>query len=283
MPHPGAGFPIPAFQWPHVGRQWPAWNIESDQAEGLQAWWPTLASKDAPILRDMLADRDGSIPTGWGWGYDSVAGPYISVPGTGAAPGIRPSDGASLGGWAATTIAVWCRLNTGSAPDYPGILAKNGCYAMAYQHSTANLYFSITGTGGGTGWINHVSSHNVDHLYVLTYDSADAKLYEDGIYIKTDSDASGPVVDNANGLYIGEREFGAAFMLGRFYEARFYNRAFNASQNWQLQDPATRWELYQIPRHVWRLGVVAPPPAGQPIHLRALNIPHMRQWQPGRR
>lgn len=261
MPYPGVGFPQASREWPHVGRQWPTYNIESDQAEGLLAWWPGLASKGQTVLYDAFRRiYNGSIPSTYSWGYDGLAGPYLSVPGSGAAPLIRPSNGAALDGWAAMTIAVWCRHDTGTAPAFPGILAKSGCYTLAYQHSTATLYFQVWGTGGASGWITHTSSHGVDHLYVLTYDSADAKLYKDGIYIKTDSDASGPIVDNANALAITEREHGGDPMLGRLYEVRIYDRVFNASQNWQLQDPVTRWELHQLPRRLWRLGVVAPPP-----------------------
>lgn len=34
---------------------------------------------------------------------------------------------------------------------------------------------------------------------------------------------------------------------------------------------------------LWGIGEAAPPPAGQPMQLRGVYVPGMRQWQPGRR
>ena len=85
--------PFSPFTWPHVGRQWPEYNIWSPQAEGLVAWWPMLGDQNSWPVRDLASKRFPMTPfnsptwvadgeRGWSVLFNDAASEYLEVSST---------------------------------------------------------------------------------------------------------------------------------------------------------------------------------------------------------
>lgn len=272
MPRPGLGFPTPPFEWPYVGSQWPPYNIESDQAEGLVAWWPTLASRGATMLQDLAGHGYHGAFKGPGepaWVFDAERGFVLDFDGVDDQVSVLSNLG--LG---AIDITIFFRVyvpttseqgafinigDVGIAGDGFGI----GVGDAASFENTGNvgnnlalLYNGLrwipTGTNIGTGW----------HDIAVTLDANGyPEAFLDGISVYSDSTGA-PATPLDDYFYIG------GYVTGIYDrhpdclidDIRAYNRRPPNAEIWQLHDPSTRWELHQLPRHLWRLGAIAPPP-----------------------
>lgn len=267
MPHPGVGFPIPPFEWPHVGRQWPPYNIESDQAEGLLAWWPALASHRAPRLRELLRyGQETTAGAGFGWVTDPDLGPCMQFANDdGRVTAIRDygltgADTFSTSIWfRPTTIIAATTHDIFDSDDFEGWHECGSFFIYAwgsrqikaeYRDDTAT-YRSLTGPGTV-----------VDTLYnaIFVNDPPGTRLYVNGVL--ADSRAADKVSSTSA---IGEMTFGALQdgatpFIGNIGGIRLLDIAVGDALAFSMHHPATRWELHQLPRRLWRLGVVAPPP-----------------------
>jgi hypothetical protein len=84
------------------------------------------------------------------------------------------------------------------------------------------------------------------HHYAISWDTDDAvSFYRDGVSIGTTTKAQGGQDTDRAALFTLNGVTGNFNASGEMPEIRFYNRILLAAENWQLFDPATRWELYK--------------------------------------
>ena len=257
MSHPSVGFPIPPFQWPHVGRQWPAYNVESDQADGLMAWWPTLASAGSNILRDLIAGEYNAdsvngaviIPT-------AQLGPAMVLDGTdqyfdcGATPFTQNSS-RTVTAWVrnrgGTGVRVICGTVDATPDRCPALYLNNRVFSWEYGTDTGNAT-AITFTD--YEW----------YRVALSYTTAGAvTVHCNGQEV--DTGAGGALGVNAISFLWGAYSNNGTpslYWLGDIGDCRVYDGVRTGAR--QLSDMEMPWELYQIPRRLWRLGAIAPPP-----------------------
>lgn len=189
---------------------------------------------------------------------------------TGENPNIEILDVPILDGMSQVSIEVYFKLRNLGDTDYPRIVAKEGSYQIAVQRTTGTLYCGIWGTGGNTGWITTASGYDWQHA-VLNYDGDVADLYLNGVYIKSDSDASGDVVATANNLYFGALNTTVYGLHGQIALVRIYDRVQTAPEIHQRHQICTARasgikHLWMIP---WLTAADAAPPAGNPWYAYA--------------
>ena len=281
MPHPGARFPQPFQEWPHVGQQWPAYNVESDQADGLLAWWPTVAGYlGANILRDLAGQ--GYDGTGAVWITDAQHGTVLDFDGAGGGL-VNCGSPAGLDDLHAGAFSFTAWIYPTATGD--GFINKStgatvGPEFVVRSNNRLEGYIYTDDVTGDSYSTTNDLPLNTWHSVVMTYDhNGDRliRLYIDGVEVTYGSQVAAtgsPDSDAAQNFYIGRGRYG--FFTGRVGDPRIYSRVLTPTQCWELFDPATRWELPQIPRRLWRLGVIAPPPATiVPIamyHYRSMRV-----------
>ncbi len=161
---PGAQFPQPFQEWPHIGRQWPPHNVESDQAEGLVAWWPTLASRGERALRDLSGHNPLPL-TGAGWTSLPAIGAVADYDGTDDYAGIDAPISTLQDDWA---MAVWAQWDVISSDNYDGhMLVYNGDdnagYGFGYRNVAGTYEFAAL--FGGVIWVEFGMTPVIDTLY----------------------------------------------------------------------------------------------------------------------
>jgi len=257
---------LPHQQWPAVGSQWPAYNVESDQAQGLVAWWPTLASANQRSIRDLLAGgHHASLSSGVAWAWDQTLGWVMEFTGGGTADNITITDHADLqiaGGdfsfafWFAYTQAsdIFSRfINYRYAGD-------NGYGFQLYAGNPGRIAFHVR-RGGVESHARTTTMLTPNTLTLVTGVMRGAVPY---IYINgvdATFDAGGSTINTPN-LQLGAPSL-TNELVGLIGGVRLHDCALTDAEAWNLHDPATRWELHEIPRHTWAMRWVepaAPPP-----------------------
>lgn len=261
---PGVEFPLPPFQWPHVGRQWPAWNIESDQADGLVMWMPW---------------GGGTVPGGHSY-IDQIGGLMFTKAGTPAwiADGERGwsmlfDDGSSENLQASFSIAPPLAMACWAMPDdalyeYRTLMTAFGGPSDYYNlltrgySGTNRVLVTSKGDATGTASISTGWAADVWYHFCAVFAATNSRtIYQDAPAYKA-TDTTAVTVDPApTEFYIGNLGTSGGYFSGRLSDVRLYNRGLTDAQVAAFVHPDTKFELFQIPRRLWRLGVVAPPPA----------------------
>lgn len=273
MPHPGVGFPIPPFSWPHVGRQWPEYNIESDQAEGLMAWWPTLASAGAGVLRELSGRFEPLVGVNSpSWDIDVKMGPV---------PYFNDSSYFITAGNVPTpdyvTISLWIKIITKDSWEQYWTIGSNRLRNTTVAVPPFSIRAHIYSTAGNVQ-VTAVASQNVDtwQLYTVTFDGAFVRIYCDGL-LANSGVLGGTWLPGAVPFWLGAGP-DVPMSDGWLADPRVYGRALPPALIWQMAHPPTIWELHRPPPRRW---VLAPEVAvGQPMMLRGTTVPGLRQWHP---
>lgn len=267
MSYPDIGFPIPPFEWPHIGRQWPLYNVQSDQADGLVAWLPTLASRGAQSLRDLSGHGLRGVLSGdVSWVVHPELGAVVKYGGTnghincGSSPlldNLATGKSMSFAAWASWDVLASKTLISKEAASASGWFCVVAGGSLSIRFNAADTDANSSTNAPTAGVLYHVAA---------TYDdNGDRKvrIFLNGLEVAyTDQTAAiGALLDDsALDLTIGSLSPNFWYMNGRIGDVRIYNRGLTDTEVWQLYDPPTRWELYQLPRRLWRLGAIAPPP-----------------------
>lgn len=260
--------------------QWDAVEInrDSQQAQGLVAWWLTR-SWDAVNCRgqDMTGVYPGTVAgavtaradatRGWYYNSDGAAGSYILF-GTG-----NPANPAAI------TLSAWIL-------PQPSMAAANGYILGKGADNVANSYgLFLATTSGAVSSMNAAMLANTDviataasvgagkvgggvwHLLVGTIKGSAINMYVDGLRYTGSATTRGgeTLVTSATQLRIGGQNrasYNYPFK-GAIQDVRIYNRVLTAGEIQALYDPATRWELYQggPQRRVWA-NEITPPVSG---------------------
>jgi len=257
-------------------------NRDSEQAEGLVGWWPTLGSRGQNVLRDYSGRARNGIfggtpihitnaELGVGIQFEDVGGDYINV---GAIS--EPSN--------AITLVSWVRTGSGSQDDfgvYVGKQVAGGPPYLSYglRESTSvggaqsGFFVTISNVFRDAG--QYVLSANTVYCLVGTWRSGDnLRYYVNGVQqLVTAAAYSGTITyNNIYPTLIGRSNLDNASVNATIFDTRIYNRALTVEQARQLYDPQTRWELYRplIPRR--RYYVAAAAPAATVGHLALLGV-----------
>lgn len=223
-------------------------NRRSQQANGLIAWWPTLGSRGAGLLRDF-AGRFNLAPTaGPTWladdfglvtAMDGASSQYWSITNT----GLDPYLGAS-----SFTITCWVnRLTTADNKKIWGKVSA-GFVGPALRVDTTATLFQYRDSSATARTVSTVALTSGAWALVACIFDADAALV--GIQINnrarvTASVAGFTFVSTTQKFTLGQIGSNADYFTGRLADVRIYNRVLTEAEVWRMWDPATRWELYQ--------------------------------------
>lgn len=258
-------FPIAPFAWPVVGHQWPAYNIESNQAKGLVAWWPTIASAGSNVLRDLDRRRYDITLSGPTW-TGSEFGQVLSFDGNNdyGSTSSTINFGSSI-----ITVSFWLNWDA---------YANNDDLAMELttNYNLNDGTFIINPNSSGTGF--EVTIHDNDHRqerftrpsagiwhhYGFVFDNStvtgNITVYVDGKEVTTNigiNNKTGSGNFKTDTLYFMSRAGAALFGAGKLGDTRIYSVAKTASEVAAMFELPTRWELHQIPRRIWMLAPTA--------------------------
>lgn len=233
-------------------------NKGSPQAKGLVAWWPTLASRGANVLRD-LAGRgiNGTFPGGannpsWvtnsGMGsallFDRSNDQYVNLDGS-----------ASLSITGELTHVAWIYPTVLTAVASNVILTKRdeadgGTRGPQLDiRNTGKLSWGFN-DGAWQEWktTNVVLSINTLFCVVVTYREADAVvIYVNGVPKPTNVLLPPAMVTNPSPYLLGIYRNAGVPIANRGFDGsigdtRIYNRALSAAEVWQQY--VNPWELY---------------------------------------
>ena len=275
----GAQFPIPPFQWPHVGSQWPTWNIESDQAEGLVLWMPwgggTVPGGHSYVDRisGLVFTKSGSpiwvadSERGWSLLFDDGNNEHLltNTPAVSSTP-LTMACWFNSDSIAVSQTLMSIELNT--TTHYHQLWARGlvaGDPVDAWTHGVGGGVKARTTTG--------YSANTWHHACGVWASSTDRRAFIDAGSKGTNATDRAPLAPDKTRI---STSLAGAGMSGYISDARFYNVAKTDAEVEKLVNKETRWELFEIPRHIWRLGVVAPPPSAiVPIamrHYRSMRV-----------
>lgn len=229
-------------------------NWASPTARGLKFWFAASHAPGVKYAQDMVTGEvaiwGGLADKGLREGGDSylktamhavnmngLNKSYLSWPSVHFAPPI--------------TIAIWMRANTNFGTPSQAIVGEYtspGNTWMVYWNQSYNRW-DLWGGGSEShlaGWTNQ--SLNWRHL-VITNGASQARGYQEAVQFGSGSPRSWAAGSNAFQIapWNGYR---ADICVA---DLRIYDRELTPDEVWQLYDPATRWDLYQVPRRFWTL------------------------------
>jgi len=241
-------------------------NQASPQAKNLIAWWP-LAAPQKKVF-DAAWGRYPSV------GVTPEAG-WVSAPSPGG--WAARFDGSAYWNWgdqaafdfgsdAIFAISCWAWF-TGATPSlqickreildtgYDLLYAPNA--VSGELRARVQVDVSAVASADATG----LDDGNYHHV-LFGYDGANTVLIVDGGRFSSfvsNPNVSG--VSNTTAFQLGARA-GTAIWTGRMFDVRVYLRAPTLSLASQMYNPATRWQLYQVPSRRYWLDAPAAAPAG---------------------
>ena len=260
---------------PYVGRAWHPnqyphipfeLNRDSPQAQGLVAWWPTLDSAGANVLRDFGGrGLNGAFPGGTAnpsWVGDGQFGNVLSF--DGEDDRIQIANSSSLTNHAQFTAGGWFYVK--SWGNWARIINKddfggNDRWYISHNNGSGRLFATLMTPAMG-GVQAQVYQGNVlllnqwNHIAYI-YDGSSLKLFVNGV-----SDI-GSTVETPFGSYtgtssilIGGKGNAVESMAGYTADTRIYNRALSTAEVWQQWAPQTCWDLYRpLVRRLWHVPI----------------------------
>lgn len=231
-------------------------NKDSEQAQGLMAWWPLLGGN---THTDIVGGANGSgaiVSRTLGIdGQPAVAlngtSEYINI-GSGKFPFLKTSAFCLFARVVTTSTAkaIICNWQVGTQAGWQWITNTGGVHGMGF--------FDFNGVNGYSSQGGNVTDGKQHDLFVSHSGSATAagiQSYVDGRAVSMTTSTSGTgdpgaLVDNV--FQIGARN-GALFMPGTMSDVRVYSDANNAAARaLSISDPETKYELlYPLRSRKW--------------------------------
>src|SRR3990167_6683741 len=142
------------WRWANPPNIDPVLNTDSQQARGLRAWWPALASYWSSRIYNLAYDRAGT-------GSLSASNGWVARPTVGMALDFNGTSGAEI--------------NLGSIPSHrftDAISVFAWIYLEAIGQTTADIIFSISNNIAAGGWEFGIRGLANEELAFAYYDGA---------------------------------------------------------------------------------------------------------------
>ena len=240
-------------------------NKDSEQAEGLVAWWPTLASAGAGVLREFIYGSHATL-LGTELIADAKWGTVLSSPTAGADYATYPVDTKTLPG--ALTITAWINMNAN--PE----AAANGIIRLGSNAAATCLTTILTGGNNRLdffrfGVADHFSDTNMPvqtwlHVAAVVDAADNYFLYLNGV-----PDGNGAF--GAHEAHLGTGQIcsyqAPNFCLnGLLFDLRVHEIAKSPAQVYRIA--TNPWELRRPrTRRVWAMAPAAPPAGAMPMAM----------------
>ena len=240
-------------------------NKDSPQSEGLIAWYPTLGSRGANVLRDYAGrGLDGAFPGGAAnpsWVGDAERGMVLDF--DGGDDYIRIPDNADFSVVVTNelTVSLWAKPRTVAENDYLVIkgnedVAGQWEWGIREIGEIGNTSWTVWTQGGGdvltfTATGNQFTS-GVWHHVVMTIDYAAPALrgYIDGVEVGSDvSLGASPPGSASSAIALGPRS-GSGYFDDLMDDLRIHNVALSPAVIWDMAHDK-KGELYRPVRRLW--------------------------------
>lgn len=257
---PGIGFPdAPYNSWPNA--HWPTYNIESQQAQGLVAWWSCFgANRGQVALRDALGryhmtafNTPTVSPSAFGPVvlFNDAATEYLAVA---KAVVLAPPFSANVWFNSDDAASAQTLFSLGIASG------GNNYYWVQAAGATGGDPVQVRSRGPlGNRTANSTTGYSINtwHLATGIFESTTSRsaLIDGGSKSTTAGAGGGHVPDSTR---IGNRtDNDTNLFSGMIAEVRVYNRALSDAEALAHWEPPTRWELHQMPQRRWVLVTAA--------------------------
>lgn len=275
-------FPSPTLTFPTAIETWPPYNIESDQFNGLVAWWPHSNNASQIILFDEISGYDmvfglsGTTPPDWF--YDSEFGTVLdySTEGDDRALFIQQV----IRNERPLSMSAWHNSDVGANRVLIGV--ANSAVNNRYMYLGRKDFVLVSSSGVGVA--THTGTETQwtwQHTVGVEAAANERHCYFNGGNKATNTTSVANMVDGATRTAIGwiGRLSSNQLFYNRFMtDARIYKRVLTDADVAAMYDPATRHELYEKPQRIYSLGAAA----GSNPTRRRTNIPGQKLWTPGR-
>ena len=267
-------------------------NRASPQAEGLVAWWPTLASAGANVLRDLggrghnlTQPVAGKRPA---WRSDSEQGHVLDYEHDNGQYFTIPNNADLQTGDIDFTVALWANTESfWGAQVLAAKLEAGPLYEWDLMiFADGQVRFRIWNGAGVEGTADSTTHGPMTlgqwYLIIGWHDAASnivgIEVNGVGDTAATTDVPSSTLADFTIGAYANDL-FGSSYD-GKIASTMFWRRVLSPAIRRSLWPPQTRWELHRPrTRRVWVLAPGAPV-VGQPMMLRGTTVPGLRQWHP---
>lgn len=223
-------------------------NRDSPQAEGLLAWWPTLGSRGANVLRDFGGRGNHGAFKGPGepaWVTDGEFGAVLNFDGsddyiTATIPIFDPTQGFSL--------TAWVRCNSLTGADNKEVFAQQdgtglGRTLLQVNRGTApNFDYPRSYLGGENTWGPYALTVGQWYLLSTVFSNGIVTIYANG-----DAGISNSVTaEAANGIIVigCHKLLASNWFDGVYSDLRINNVALSPSVIYQMAHDQ-RWDLYR--------------------------------------
>lgn len=249
---PCAG-PVPPLDQPVI------MNRNSIQANGLQAWWPTLGSRGSGKLVDASRHGyDGTLTSGPSWLADRMLGSVIDFDNTDDY--VDLGNGTTILTTATPFTLCWWELVKASTGTYGSRfrlpVAGGGEAFLVLRSDNQNytaLDFSVGSSAGtvlvATNAPTVAASVGIWHHFAIVglvgpenHIAANWAAYADAVSLSIGANASYSGIGNT----VARIGFDGTDMPANcsMADIRIYNRPISPAEAWKLWAPQTRWELY---------------------------------------
>lgn len=244
-------------------------NRASPQAAGLVAWWPTMASRGAGVLQELVTGHNGTFNNTPTWGQDPEIGWGLNYV-TGDSDSVRVNNASILNPTTPFTVTAWFRCDTTvlSATNKNILLKGTSSWSaagMQYQLviPTYSTDLRLRISNGSAITDLNIAGPIVQgelHFGAGVFDGSNIHVYlgKQGKLLSNSTAWANTPTTSAGTFNIGEGA-GDNYWTGFIFDVRLYHRAVSASELFQHFTPATRWELYAPRRRLW---TVKAPAAG---------------------
>ena len=246
-------------------------NRASPQARGLTHWWPL--AKD---IRDHASNFGTPIRQGNAMLGATSMGLGAVLPGA-SGDRINVGNPPSAQGASYLTVAIWANTNTLTGGDFNlryliANEAINSGWMLRLATADKLLYWYVYSGGYRNATSTFQLEVNRWYHFACVYNAKEVaasqlKLYIDGRLNAVGTSGGAAIANSGQNIGIGESpEYAGRTWSGWARDARIYNRALSDPEIYQLWAPATRYDLFSIPR-LQTVGMSGIPGIDTTVHL----------------
>ncbi len=239
-------------------------NASSIQARGLKYWWPTMPGVPTKLLLNR-SPRNGSTANFTCYNdailtqNDELRG-AITFDGSGDYAAAPISCFQSLG--SPGSACLWLNLRAwGGEHLYEAAWGHNNFSCNGPSAAGASVVFNV---GQNVNFSTTYTGYSLNTWYFLcvSWDGVNGKTWVNGSPDNTVAYTGVPgAASKATqlGRQLWQNGYATAYMNGLLADVRLYERVLNDDEVWQMWDPLTRWDLYQLLRPPLAYSTGAPP------------------------